>query len=174
MSDKPVAGITTAIIALPLVILCCLGPAFLFAGVGGLIGWLGGANIFLAVAVAMAIVAGIAVNRLLRRKAGGPRTSDATDLATDQLEDETGEGIKDWPIASAGCPTVLSETPAKETQLERSATAAAVKSRYEHMVAPAFLQRSSSAPTNEWKPIRSPQSKETRSEPSRPPRRNGR
>ncbi len=106
MSDKPVAGITTAIIALPLVILCCLGPAFLLAGLGGLIGWFGGANILLT--VSMAIVAGIAVNRFLRRRIGGPRTSDATDHA------ETGESIKDWPVPSTCCPSVPSEMPATE------------------------------------------------------------
>lgn len=152
MSDKPVAGITTAIIALPLVILCCLGPAFLFAGLGGLIGWLGGANIFLA--VAMAIVAGIAVNRFLRRRVEEPRTSGAGNHTADQLGDETSEGVKNWPLASACCPAVPRETPATEPQPERSATGAAEKFRREHMAVPAFLRRSSNAPADKPKTTR--------------------
>lgn len=164
MSDKPVVGITTAHTVLPLVILCCASPVFLFAGLGGLIGWLGGANIFLAVGPAM--VAGVAVNRFLRRRGGGPRTTEASNHAANRLEDETSEGVKNWPPTSACCPTAPRETPAKGTRLERSATAAPEKSQHEHMAVPAFLRRSSSAPTDEWKPIRSPQSGEIRSQPS--------
>ena len=68
MSEKPAAGILTAVLAVPLVLLCCLGPAAvgsLFAGAGA---WLGGLSV--AAATAAAIAGALCVYGFLRwRKA---------------------------------------------------------------------------------------------------------
>src|SRR5258708_22283227 len=42
MNDKPVAGLVTAAVIVPIVALCCLGPTVLASLVGGLVGWMGG------------------------------------------------------------------------------------------------------------------------------------
>lgn len=54
MDEKPVAGLVTAAVAVPLVALCCLGPAVLGSILGGMVGWFGGLN---AVEVAAAALA---------------------------------------------------------------------------------------------------------------------
>ena len=51
MSDKPVAGIVTAAVAVPVVALCCLGPAVLGSIAGGVLGWFGGLGPVAAIAL---------------------------------------------------------------------------------------------------------------------------
>jgi hypothetical protein len=42
MSDKPLAGLLTAIAVAPLCLVCAFGPAALAAAVGSFLAWLGG------------------------------------------------------------------------------------------------------------------------------------
>ena len=42
MSEKSGAGLAVAAVVVPLVALCCLGPAVLGSVLGGIVGWLGG------------------------------------------------------------------------------------------------------------------------------------
>jgi hypothetical protein len=42
MSDKPVAGVLTAIAVAPLCLVCALGPAAFIAAAGSSLAWLGG------------------------------------------------------------------------------------------------------------------------------------
>jgi hypothetical protein len=66
MSDKPAAGLAAAALALPFVLLCCLGPAAVASLFAGFIAWLGG---FGSVAVAgVTVAAGLLAYRLLRGK----------------------------------------------------------------------------------------------------------
>lgn len=65
MEEKPVAGLVTAAVAVPLVALCCLGPVVLGSVLGGIGAWLGGLNA--AEIVGATFVAGILAYGLLRR-----------------------------------------------------------------------------------------------------------
>lgn len=58
MEEKPVAGLVTAIIAAPLVALCCAGPIVIVSALSGAAGWLGGLNG--ALVMVFALVAGAA------------------------------------------------------------------------------------------------------------------
>lgn len=172
MSDKPVAGITTAIVVLPLVVLCCLGPALFGAALGGAIGWLGGVDP--AYALGAAIAAGIAIYSLMRRRRAHSHEPAPHRHATLWGEGDVDDTIK-YPFASSSCcPPLPIKTPATEPRQGQSATAATAKSRDEQMAVPAFLHRNSSAPTDGLKPIRLPQLEKIRSELSQQPRRNGR
>lgn len=51
MSDKPVAGLVTAIAVAPLCLVCVLGPAALVAAGGWLLAWLGSFDMPLIAAV---------------------------------------------------------------------------------------------------------------------------
>lgn len=42
MSDKPVAGLVAFVVAAPLVLLCCLGPAVFVGLLAGAAGWFSG------------------------------------------------------------------------------------------------------------------------------------
>jgi membrane protein DedA with SNARE-associated domain len=55
MSDKPIAGLLTAIAVAPLCLVCALGPAALAAAAGSFLAWLGGFSLpLIAAAVAAA------------------------------------------------------------------------------------------------------------------------
>lgn len=77
MSDKPVAGLVTATLVAPLVVVCCLAPAAVVAGTGWLFGWLGGAG----VGTSMAVAAGLFVALMLllgrRRRATARRANES-------------------------------------------------------------------------------------------------
>lgn len=83
MNDKGVAGLTTALLIAPLVVVCCLGPAVLGSALGALVGWLGGfgpAEVFGA-----ALAGGLSVYGLFRwrrrqaRRAGTQRHTIVSD-----------------------------------------------------------------------------------------------
>jgi hypothetical protein len=42
MSERPAAGLAAAALVVPVVLLCCLGPAAIASLVAGFIAWLGG------------------------------------------------------------------------------------------------------------------------------------
>lgn len=71
MSDKPIAGLLTAIAVAPLCLVCALGPAALAAAAGSFLAWLGGFSLpLLAAAVAIAAWIGWrALQRTVRRRA---------------------------------------------------------------------------------------------------------
>lgn len=53
MNEKPMAGILTAVVVAPVVALCCLGSAVIGSVIAGLIGWLSGFGVLLAIAAAV-------------------------------------------------------------------------------------------------------------------------
>ena len=64
MKDNPFAGLVAAVLVVPLVVLCCLGPALLGSLLGGMAGWLGGLNVVEMAGAAVA--AGLVAYGLLR------------------------------------------------------------------------------------------------------------
>lgn len=72
MNDKPVAGLVAAVAAVPVFLLCCLGPIFLGSVLGGLAGWAGGLGpaAILAAALAMAAAAYGLLRQRRRRRHG--------------------------------------------------------------------------------------------------------
>ena len=68
MSDKPIAGLVTAVAIAPLLAVCCLGPAVVASAFAGIAAWFSGAD---AVTVTgLAILAAILAYRFVRwRKA---------------------------------------------------------------------------------------------------------
>jgi hypothetical protein len=44
MSDKPIAGLVTAVAIAPLLVVCCLGPAVVASALAGIAAWFSGAN----------------------------------------------------------------------------------------------------------------------------------
>jgi hypothetical protein len=75
MNDKPVAGVVTALVAVPLALLCCLGPIALGSVLAGVAGWLGGLGVFAILGVVLTAAAagyGLLRWRWARfRRAGG-------------------------------------------------------------------------------------------------------
>ena len=68
MSDKPLAGLVTAIAVVPLCLVCVLGPAAFVAAGGWFVAWLGGFGMPL-VATALAAGSWLAWRILKRRLA---------------------------------------------------------------------------------------------------------
>jgi hypothetical protein len=69
MSDKPIAGLLTAIAVAPLCLVCALGPAAFVAAGGGVLAWLGGLGVPLLVASTLAIGSWLAWRAFQRRSA---------------------------------------------------------------------------------------------------------
>ena len=68
MSDKPLAGLVTAIAIAPLCLVCVLGPTALAAAGGWLLAWLGGFGMPL-IAAALAVADWLGWRALRRRSA---------------------------------------------------------------------------------------------------------
>lgn len=100
MSDKPLAVITTAVILLPLVMLCCLGPALFGAALGGAIGWLAGLD--LVYALGAAIATGLAIYSFMRRRRAHPHEPAPAGHTALRGEDDTDDTVK-YPFASPYC-----------------------------------------------------------------------
>jgi hypothetical protein len=66
VSVRPSAGLMAAALAVPLVLLCCLGPAALASLLAGFVAWVGGFNI--AVVTAVTLVGGLVTYGFLRRR----------------------------------------------------------------------------------------------------------
>ncbi len=70
MSDKPLAGSTAALVAVPLVVICCGGKILVLPLIGGLAGWFGGFDVPSILAIALvAAAAGLIVRSWLKRRA---------------------------------------------------------------------------------------------------------
>jgi len=71
MSDKPIAGLLTAIAVAPLCLVCALGPAAFAAAVGSFLAWLGGFSLSLIAAFVAAAgwVGWRALQRSMQRRA---------------------------------------------------------------------------------------------------------
>jgi hypothetical protein len=68
MNDKPLAGILTAVIAAPLVLVCCGGAVFIIPFVSSFASWLGGLDIISALMIGLVIASGITgIRRWFRR-----------------------------------------------------------------------------------------------------------
>ena len=68
MSDKPVAGVMTAIIITPILAICCLGPVIFASTLGGVFAWFSGLNAFAVLGLAL-VAGGVAVLFVKRRRA---------------------------------------------------------------------------------------------------------
>ena len=68
MKDKLVAGLVTVVAVAPICALCILGPAIFTSIFAGVAGWFGG--IGPALTTGLALAAGIAVYRSVRRRKG--------------------------------------------------------------------------------------------------------
>lgn len=98
MDEKPTAGLATAIIVVPLMALCCLGPLFIGSIVGGFVSWLDGQGAF--VIVVIALVAGLASYALVRWRRSSARSGgeglacpcDASREGASHTADPTGHG----------------------------------------------------------------------------------
>ncbi|MGH1478956.1 MAG: hypothetical protein ACRBM6_09595 [Geminicoccales bacterium] len=60
MSDKPLAGILTALVAVPVMVVCCGGTATFVSAFGGLTSWFSGFSMNTALLIAL-ITAGVFV-----------------------------------------------------------------------------------------------------------------
>jgi hypothetical protein len=70
VSDKPVAGFVTLIVAAPLVLLCCLGPVVLIGLLAGTAGWFAGLGL-MAIAGSAALAGYVAFRQYRRASRGG-------------------------------------------------------------------------------------------------------
>ena len=68
MSDKPIAGVMTAIIITPILAICCLGPVIFASALGSVFAWFAGLDAFAVAAVAL-IAGGVGVAFAKRRRA---------------------------------------------------------------------------------------------------------
>lgn len=128
MKDRTTATITTAILIVPLVALCCLGPALFGAALGGAIGWLGGLDPVYALGAA--IVAGFAIYSFMRRRSAHSHENAPVRHATHREGDVVDHTVKHPFVSSSCCPSLPSEASATEPQPVQSATGAAAKSRH--------------------------------------------
>lgn len=72
MSDKPLAGILAAIVAVPAVVVCCGGTALIASAFGGLTSWLSGFSANTALLIAL-VTAGVFMgSRQLRIRKSEP------------------------------------------------------------------------------------------------------
>jgi len=60
MSDKPIAGILTALVAVPALVVCCEGTAIVASAFGGLASWFSGFSVNTALLIAL-VTAGVFV-----------------------------------------------------------------------------------------------------------------
>ena len=68
MSDKPLAGVMTAIIITPILAVCCLGPVIFASALGSVFAWFAGFNAFAVAGLAL-IAGGVGVAFVKRRRA---------------------------------------------------------------------------------------------------------
>lgn len=68
MSDKPVAGVMTAIIITPILAICCLGPVIFASTLGSVFAWFAGFDAFAVLGLAL-VAGGVAVLFVKRRRA---------------------------------------------------------------------------------------------------------
>lgn len=74
MSDEPLAGLMTAAVVAPLVILCCAGPAVVGSLIAGAAAWLVGFDPVAALVVGLLLCALCLFGLLRRRKRRDPDT----------------------------------------------------------------------------------------------------
>lgn len=85
MDDKPGGALAGAALVVPLVALCCLGPAVLGSFLGGLLAWIGGLG--LAEIAGAAIVVGLMAYGLVRwrklrhRRGGASQACEPSEMA---------------------------------------------------------------------------------------------
>ncbi len=85
MSDKPMAGVMTAIIITPILAVCCLGPVIFASTLGSVFAWFAGLDPFAVAAVAL-IVGGVGVAFAKRRRARIEIDDDSIDAGVSRRE----------------------------------------------------------------------------------------
>jgi len=84
MSDKPIAGLVTAVAIAPLLAVCCFGPAVVASAFAGIAAWFSGANAV--TTTGLAILAAILAYGFVRRRTAKTGTTGKATHAPYALE----------------------------------------------------------------------------------------